>query len=127
MITGNSKRKSNSRGSSTSSATGRRQQQLATMAALLFKVAALAMKTAAKPLGDRFQHWVMQHPEYRQTVLQAAQVSWRSGTPASTINTQQTNKQAGKPASQQPGRQAGNQAGRLESNNPSLLALVNRT
>eukprot|EP00775_Hariotina_reticulata_P002796 gene2796-3089_t len=31
------------------------------------------MKTAAKPLGDRFKNWVMQHPEYRQTVLKAAE------------------------------------------------------
>jgi hypothetical protein len=44
------------------------------MAALLFKMAALGMKTVAKPLGDRFKTWVMSHPQYRQTVLSAAQV-----------------------------------------------------
>lgn len=44
------------------------------MAALVFKVGALAMKTLAKPLGDRFKNWVMKHPQYRQTVLTAAQV-----------------------------------------------------
>jgi len=43
------------------------------MAALLFKMGALGMKTVAKPLGDRFRNWVMSHPEYRQTVLKAAQ------------------------------------------------------
>jgi hypothetical protein len=46
----------------------------AVMAALVFKVGALAMKTLAKPLGDRFKNWVMTHPQYRQTVLTAAQV-----------------------------------------------------
>lgn len=45
------------------------------MAALVFKVGALALKTLAKPLGDRFKNWVMTHPQYRQTVLSAAQVS----------------------------------------------------
>ena len=44
------------------------------MAALVFKVGALALKTLAKPLGDRFRNWVMTHPQYRQTVLSAAQV-----------------------------------------------------
>lgn len=43
------------------------------MAALVFKVGALALKTLAKPLGDRFKNWVMTHPQYRQTVLSAAQ------------------------------------------------------
>jgi hypothetical protein len=46
------------------------------MAALVFKVGALAMKTLAKPLGDRFKNWVMTHPQYRQTVLTAAQVGY---------------------------------------------------
>jgi hypothetical protein len=44
------------------------------MAALVFKVGALALKTMAKPLGDRFKNWVMMHPQYRQTVLSVAQV-----------------------------------------------------
>jgi hypothetical protein len=44
------------------------------MAALVFKVGALALKTMAKPLGDRFKNWVMTHPQYRQTVLSVAQV-----------------------------------------------------
>jgi uncharacterized membrane protein YbaN (DUF454 family) len=49
------------------------------MAALVFKVGALAMKTLAKPLGDRFKNWVMTHPQYRQTVLSAAQVGMAHG------------------------------------------------
>lgn len=44
------------------------------MAALVFKVGALALKTLAKPLGDRFKNWVMTHPQYRQSVLRTAQV-----------------------------------------------------
>lgn len=44
------------------------------MAALVFKVGALALKTLAKPLGDRFKNWVMTHPQYRQAVLRTAQV-----------------------------------------------------
>lgn len=47
------------------------------MAALVFKVGALALKTLAKPLGDRFKNWVMMHPQYRQNVLRAAQVGNR--------------------------------------------------
>jgi hypothetical protein len=47
------------------------------MAALVFKVGALALKTLAKPLGDRFKNWVMMHPQYRQNVLRAAQVGKR--------------------------------------------------
>lgn len=43
------------------------------MAALLFKFGALAMKTVAKPLADRFKNWVMSHPQYRQSVINAAQ------------------------------------------------------
>eukprot|EP00878_Enallax_costatus_P005710 GHUV01005988.1.p1 GENE.GHUV01005988.1~~GHUV01005988.1.p1 ORF type:complete len:178 (+),score=37.66 GHUV01005988.1:261-794(+) len=43
------------------------------MAALVFKLGALALKTLAKPLGDRFKNWVMIHPQYRQTVLRMAQ------------------------------------------------------
>lgn len=43
------------------------------MAALVFKVGALALKTLAKPLGDRFKNWVMTHPQYRQAVLRTAQ------------------------------------------------------
>lgn len=43
------------------------------MAALLFKVGTLVLKTAAKPLGDRFKNWVMAHPQYRQNVLNVAQ------------------------------------------------------
>jgi hypothetical protein len=50
------------------------------MAALVFKVGALALKTLAKPLGDRFKNWVMTHPQYRQAVLRTAQV--RATAPA---------------------------------------------
>lgn len=58
------------------------------MAALVFKVGALALKTLAKPLGDRFKNWVMTHPNYRQTVLSAAQVRqcmWGSAGSAACI------------------------------------------
>lgn len=42
------------------------------MAAVLFKVGALALKTLAKPLGDRFQRWVMSHPTARTPVIAMA-------------------------------------------------------
>lgn len=45
------------------------------MAALLFKVFTLALRTAAKPLSNRFEKYVMQHPVLRGYVLRVAQVS----------------------------------------------------
>lgn len=39
------------------------------MAALLFKVGALALRTLAKPLGERFQRWVLSHPVYKPRVI----------------------------------------------------------
>ncbi len=44
------------------------------MATLFFKFGVLMMKTVSKPLGDRFKNWIMQHPEYRQSVMRVAQV-----------------------------------------------------
>lgn len=44
------------------------------MAALLFKVGALALKTLAKPLGSRFEKWAMTHPVARRSVINASQV-----------------------------------------------------
>ena len=44
------------------------------MAAIVFKVGVLALKTVSKPLADRFKNWVMNHPNHRQKVLTAAQV-----------------------------------------------------
>lgn len=47
------------------------------MAALLFKVGALALKTLAKPLGSRFEKWAMTHPVARQQIINASQVMHR--------------------------------------------------
>ena len=44
------------------------------MAALVFKLGALMMKTLSKPLADRFKTWVMSHPQYRRNVLRVAEV-----------------------------------------------------
>lgn len=44
------------------------------MAALVFKLGALMMKTLSKPLADRFKTWVMSHPQYRRNVLKVAEV-----------------------------------------------------
>lgn len=47
------------------------------MAALLFKVGALALRTLAKPLGGRFQSWVMSHEGARRHVISMAQAVHR--------------------------------------------------
>ncbi len=44
------------------------------MAALLFKVFTLSIRTAAKPLAGRFQAWVLDHPTLRPAVVNLAQV-----------------------------------------------------
>jgi hypothetical protein len=41
---------------------------------MLFKVFALTLKTAAKPLASRFEGYVMGHPQLRQRVINLAQV-----------------------------------------------------
>ncbi|GMH36064.1 hypothetical protein BSKO_03932 [Bryopsis sp. KO-2023] len=43
------------------------------MAAVLFKVFALALRTAAKPLGYQFQDWALQHPTFRKNAVGFAQ------------------------------------------------------
>ncbi|KAL3141945.1 hypothetical protein ABBQ32_004595 [Trebouxia sp. C0010 RCD-2024] len=43
------------------------------MAALVFKIFTLSIKTAAKPLAGRFQSWVLQHPTLRPAVVKLAQ------------------------------------------------------
>lgn len=43
------------------------------MAALLFKVFTLSIRTAAKPLAGRFQAWVLDHPTLRPAVINLAQ------------------------------------------------------
>ena len=45
------------------------------MAALVFKVALLTLKTAAKPLGKQFETLVMNHPVARKKVIDIAQAS----------------------------------------------------
>ncbi|KAI8475921.1 MAG: optic atrophy 3 protein-domain-containing protein [Monoraphidium minutum] len=47
------------------------------MAALVFKLGALMMKTLSKPLADRFKTWVMSHPQHRQNVLRMAEYAHR--------------------------------------------------
>ncbi|GBF91036.1 hypothetical protein Rsub_03891 [Raphidocelis subcapitata] len=47
------------------------------MAALVFKLGTLAMKTLSKPLADRFRTWVMSHPQHRRSVLRVAEVAHR--------------------------------------------------
>ena len=44
------------------------------MATVLFKVFALTLKTAAKPLATRFEKAVMDHPVARQQIINVAQV-----------------------------------------------------
>ena len=44
------------------------------MAALLFEVFTLSIRTAAKPLAGRFQAWVLDHPTLRPAVINLAQV-----------------------------------------------------
>lgn len=44
------------------------------MAALVFKIFTLSIKTAAKPLAGRFQNWVLEHPTLRPAVVKLAQV-----------------------------------------------------
>ncbi len=45
--------------------------------ALVFKVGTLFIKTASKPLANRFQKWVLGHPVYRKRVVNLAQVPLR--------------------------------------------------
>lgn len=54
------------------------------MAALVFKVFTLTIKTAAKPLAGRFQAWVLHHPTLRPAVVNLAQVSRVTGVIASS-------------------------------------------
>ena len=44
------------------------------MAAFLFKVFTLTLRTAAKPLANRFQAFVLSHPTLRPRVVKLAQV-----------------------------------------------------
>ncbi|KAI3434916.1 hypothetical protein D9Q98_002970 [Chlorella vulgaris] len=44
------------------------------MAALLFKVGLLTLKTAAKPLASRFEKLVLNHPVWRARVIEMAQL-----------------------------------------------------
>lgn len=43
------------------------------MAALVFKIFTLSIRTAAKPLAGRFQAWVLDHPTLRPAVVNLAQ------------------------------------------------------
>ncbi|DBA76379.1 hypothetical protein WJX77_005390 [Trebouxia sp. C0004] len=43
------------------------------MAALVFKIFTLTIRTAAKPLAGRFQAWVLDHPTLRPAVVNLAQ------------------------------------------------------
>lgn len=43
------------------------------MAALVFKIFTLSIRTAAKPLAGRFQAWVLDHPTLRPAVVSLAQ------------------------------------------------------
>lgn len=49
------------------------------MAALVFKIFTLTIRTAAKPLAGRFQAWVLEHPTLRPAVVNLAQVSKVTG------------------------------------------------
>lgn len=53
------------------------------MAALVFKIFTLTIRTAAKPLAGRFQAWVLEHPTLRPAVVNLAQVSRITGVLAS--------------------------------------------
>ncbi len=44
------------------------------MAAFVFKVFTLTLRTAAKPLAQRFQQFVLTHPTLRPRVVKLAQV-----------------------------------------------------
>ena len=44
------------------------------MATIVVKIFALALRTAAKPLGHQFQQWAMQHPGFRLNAISVAQV-----------------------------------------------------
>ncbi len=44
------------------------------MAALVFKIFTLTIRTVAKPLAGRFQAWVLDHPTLRPAVVNLAQV-----------------------------------------------------
>ena len=48
--------------------------EVSKLATLLFKVGTLAIRTAAKPLANRFQAYVLGHPQFRQQVISAGQV-----------------------------------------------------
>ena len=50
-----------------------------TMAAFVFKVFTLSLKTVAKPLAGRFQTYVLNHPTFRGQVIELAQVRGREG------------------------------------------------
>jgi hypothetical protein len=54
------------------------------MAAFVFKVLTLTIKTISKPLAGRVQQFVLNHPRLRQPVINLAQVLiyLLSGTPA---------------------------------------------
>ena len=45
------------------------------MATLLFKVGTLALRTASKPVANRFQAYVLGHPRFRQNVISIGQAS----------------------------------------------------
>ncbi|KAK9827847.1 hypothetical protein WJX74_005325 [Apatococcus lobatus] len=47
--------------------------EVSKLATLLFKVGTLAIRTAAKPLANRFQAYVLGHPHFRQQVISAGQ------------------------------------------------------
>lgn len=49
------------------------------MAAVIFKVALLTLKTAAKPLAKQFESLVMSHPVMRKRVIHLAQASKHAG------------------------------------------------
>ena len=53
------------------------------MAALVFKIFTLTIRTAAKPLAGRFQAWVLDPPTLRPAVVNLAQVSRITGVLAS--------------------------------------------
>eukprot|EP00803_Ostreobium_quekettii_P005929 evm.model.scf_2055.1 EVM.evm.TU.scf_2055.1 scf_2055:1252-2799(+) len=44
------------------------------MAAVLFKVFTLGIRTLARPVGNGFQAWALQHPAFRQQCIKVAQL-----------------------------------------------------
>lgn len=44
------------------------------MAAFIFKVFTLTIRTVSKPLAARVQNYVLQHPKLRKPVIELAQV-----------------------------------------------------